>query len=333
MTLKDVGGQAAIGILQQTLAGDSPVGLAAAAESLAELGEVTAIPRLVELTQHDDPGVRASASAALGRLAQAQDDEVIQALITALKDSIPGVRQVAAQALGRVGSPLAVAPLIAALRRRDEFRLVRRAATWSLGKLGPDPLAVEALSEALTDKDGEVRQLAAQGLGQIGHAKVISLLRPLAEDWHDTGRGTVAMAVIKAIQEIEARNAELRPPTPEAPIEYGEASLTARKQRLGLAPAAPEPAPAALESAPAAAAEPSRVETPAPATPPAPEADDGAAEPAIVTLEPVAATAPKRPSTRKAAPKRETAPAPRKRKSPAVESPAPVEGLELNDEA
>jgi len=333
MTLKDVGGQAAIGILQQTLAGDSPVGLAAAAESLAELGEVTAIPRLVELTQHDDPGVRASASAALGRLAQAQDDEVIQALITALKDSIPGVRQVAAQALGRVGSPLAVAPLIAALRRRDEFRLVRRAATWSLGKLGPDPLAVEALSEALTDKDGEVRQLAAQGLGQIGHAKVISLLRPLAEDWHDTGRGTVAMAVIKAIQEIEARNAELRPPTPEAPIEHGEASLTARKQRLGLAPAAPEPAPAALESAPAAAAEPSRVETPAPATPPAPEADDGAAEPAIVTLEPVAATAPKRPSTRKAAPKRETAPAPRKRKSPAVESPAPVEGLELNDEA
>jgi len=341
MTLKDVGGQAAIGILQQTLAGDSPVGLAAAAESLAELGEVTAIPRLVELTQHDDPGVRASACAALGRLAQAQDEEVVQALITALKDSIPGVRQVVAQALGRVGSPLAVAPLIAALRRRDEFRLVRRAATWSLGKLGPDPLAVEALSEALTDKDGEVRQLAAQGLGQIGHAKVISLLRPLAEDWHDTGRGTVAMAVIKAIQEIEARNAELRPPTPEAPIEHGEASLTERKQRLGLTPPAPEPAPAALEPAPAAAAEPGRVEPPAPAALPTPEADVGAAapsvtaaEPAIIAPEPVvmpAAAAPKRASTRKAAPKRETAP--RKRKAPDAEPPAPAEGLELNDEA
>mgnify|MGYP003377374890 CR=1 FL=1 len=291
---------------------------------MAELGEVTAIPRLIELTQHDDPGVRASASAALGRLARAQDAEVIQALIAALKDPIPGVRQVVAQALGRVGSPLAVPPLIAALRRRDEFRLVRRAAAWSLSKLGPDPLAVEALSEALTDRDGEVRQLAAQGLGQIGHARVISLLRPLVEDWHDTGRGTVAMAVIKAIQEIEARNAELRPPTPEAPIEHGEESLSERKQRLGLAPATPEPAPAA-------AAEPSRVETPAPATPPTPEADDGAAEPAIVTTEPVAATAPKRPSTRKAAPKRERAP--RKRKAPDAEPPAPAEGLELNDEA
>jgi HEAT repeat protein len=326
MTLKDMGGQAAIGILQQTLAGDSPVGLAAAAESLAELGEVTAIPRLVELTQHDDPGVRASACAALGRLAQAQDEEVVQALMTALKDAIPGVRQVAAQALGRVGSPLAVAPLIAALRRRDEFRLVRRAATWSLGKLGPDPLAVEALSEALTDKDGEVRQLAAEGLGQIGHAKVISLLRPLAEDWHDTGRGTVAMAVIKAIQEIEARHAELQPPTPEVPIEHGEASLMERKQRLGLAPVAP-----------AAAAESGGVETPAPAALPTPQTDDEAAEPAIVTTQPVfvsppaAAAAPKRSSTRKAAPKRETAP--RKRKAPAAEPSTPAEGLELNDEA
>ncbi len=109
------------------------------------------------MTQHNDPGVRASACAALGRLVQPQDAEVIQALTTALKDSIPGVRQVVAQALGRVGSPLAVASLITALRRRDEFRLVRRAATWTLVKLGLDPLALEALSEALSDKDGEVR--------------------------------------------------------------------------------------------------------------------------------------------------------------------------------
>ncbi|MGB4802795.1 MAG: HEAT repeat domain-containing protein, partial [Anaerolineae bacterium] len=249
MTLKDVGGQVAIGILQQTLAGESPVGLASAAEALAELGEVTAVPRLVELTRHDDPGVRASACAALGRLAQAQDADVIQALIATLKDAIPGVRQLAAQALGRVGAPLAVTPLIAALRRRDEFRLVRRSATWSLGQLGPDPLAVEALSEALTDKDGEVRLLAAQGLGQIGHAKVVNLLRPLVEDWHDTGRGTVAMAVIKAIQEIEARNAALQPPTPEVPIEHGEESLAERKRRLGLMPAEAAPVPP-VEAAP-----------------------------------------------------------------------------------
>ena len=101
---------------------------------------------------------------------------------------------------------------------------------------------MEALSEALTDKDGEVRLLAAQGLGQIGHAKVVNLLRPLVEDWHDTGRGTVAMAVIKAIQEIEARNAALQPPTPEVPIEHGEESLVERKRRLGLIPAEAAPA-------------------------------------------------------------------------------------------
>ncbi len=120
---------------------------------------------------------------------------------------------------------------------------------------------------------------------------MINFLRPLAEDWHDIGRGTVAMAVIKTIQEIEARNAELRPPTPEAPIEHGEESLTERKQRLGLAPAAPEPAPAA-------AAESFQVETPAPATLPTPEADASAAaimaaaEPAAMAPESVAVPPP-----------------------------------------
>ena len=334
MTLKDVGGQVAIGILQQTLAGESPVGLASAAEALAELGEVTAVPRLVELTRHDDPGVRASACAALGRLAQAQDADVIQALIATLKDAIPGVRQLAAQALGRVGAPLAVTPLIAALRRRDEFRLVRRSATWSLGQLGPDPLAVEALSEALTDKDGEVRLLAAQGLGQIGHAKVVNLLRPLAEDWHDTGRGTVAMAVIKAIQEIEARNAALQPPTPEVPIEHGEESLVERKRRLGLMPAEAAPVPPA-EAAPVPPAEAAPVPPAeaAPVPPPPPPAAEEA-PPAPAAEQPAQTdAAPKRPSRRKAEPKRAAPHAPRKKKSPADEPVMPAEGLELNDEA
>ena len=336
MTLKDVGGQVAIGILQQTLAGESPVGLASAAEALAELGEVTAVPRLVELTRHDDPGVRASACAALGRLAQAQDADVIQALIATLKDAIPGVRQLAAQALGRVGAPLAVTPLIAALRRRDEFRLVRRSATWSLGQLGPDPLAVEALSEALTDKDGEVRLLAAQGLGQIGHAKVVNLLRPLVEDWHDTGRGTVAMAVIKAIQEIEARNAALQPPTPEVPIEHGEESLVERKRRLGLMPAEAAPAPPAEAEPVPPPAEAAPVPPPAEAAPvpppPPPAAEE--APPAPAAEQPAQTdAAPKRPSRRKAEPKRAAPHAPRKKKAPADEPVMPAEGLELNDEA
>ena len=329
MTLKDVGGQAAIGILQQTLAGENPVGLASAAETLAEMGEVTAMPRLVELIQHEDPGVRASACAALGRLAKAQDTEVVQALIAALKDTIPGVRQVIALALGRIGSPLAVAPLIACLRRRDEFRLVRRAAAWSLSKLGPDPLAVEALSEALTDKDGEVRVLAAQGLGQIGHAKVINLLRPLTEDWQETGHGTVALAVIKAIQEIEARNADLQPPTPAVSMGHGEESLSERKQRLGLAPAAPEPAvPAAGETVAAApAVTPPLAEAPAVS---AAEPAVSAAEPAVSAPEPVVAPTPA-PTPKRTSP-RKSAPAPRKRKAPAAEPPAATEGLKLNDE-
>jgi HEAT repeat protein len=226
-----------------------------AAESLAELGERTSLPRLVELLQHDDPGVRVSAAAAVGRLATPEDSEAVQGLVAAMDDLIPGVRQVAAQALGRVGSPAAAAPLAARLRRKDEYLLVRRAAAWSLGKLGPDATAIEALTMALTDRDGQVRQIAAQGLGNIGHADVIAALRPLTQDTSDTGRGTVAAAAIQAIEEIEARRAALQPPTPEVPIDHGETSLDERKRRLGLAAPEPEPVPAA-ESAPTASTEP-----------------------------------------------------------------------------
>lgn len=245
LTIQDIGGQAAISILQQTLASEDPLGVSMAAESLADLGERSSLPRLVELLQHDDPGVRVSAAAAVGRLATPEDGEAVQALVVAMDDLIPGVRQVAAQALGRVGSPAAAAPLAARLRRKDEYLLVRRAAAWSLGKLGPDAVAIEALTMALTDRDGQVRQIAAQGLGTIGHAEVIAALRPLTQDTSDTGRGTVAAAAIQAIEDIEARRAALQPPTPEVPVDHGETSLDERKRRLGLAAPEPEPEPAA----------------------------------------------------------------------------------------
>ncbi|QLQ08890.1 MAG: HEAT repeat domain-containing protein [Anaerolineae bacterium] len=116
-------------------------------------------------------------------------------------------------------------------------------AAWSLGKLGPDAGAIAALTMALTDRDDQVRQIAAQGLGNIGHADVIAALRPLTQDTSDTGRGTVAAAAIQAIEEIEARRAALQPPTPAVPIDHGEASLDERKRRLGLAVPEAEPAP------------------------------------------------------------------------------------------
>lgn len=257
LTIQDIGGQAAISILQQTLASADPLGIATAAESLADLGERTSLPRLVELMQHEDPGVRVSAVAAVGRLATPQDGEAVQGLIAALGDLIPGVRQVAVLALGRIGAPTAAAPLAGCLQRHDEYLLVRRAAAWSLGKLGPDAGAIAALTMALTDRDDQVRQIAAQGLGNIGHADVIAALRPLTQDTSDTGRGTVAAAAIQAIEEIEARRAALQPPTPDVPIDHGEASLDERKRRLGLAVPEAEPAPplpAAGEAAPPTAA-------------------------------------------------------------------------------
>jgi HEAT repeat protein len=123
-----------------------------------------ALPRLNELTAHDDPAmradaitlvgvlgtageaddvldhltdpsaeVRASAARALGRLGAA---EARDALITALDDRVPGVRAAAAHALGQIGGRRAAERLLA-LARSGPFEPAREAAT-SLATIDPE---------------------------------------------------------------------------------------------------------------------------------------------------------------------------------------------------
>ncbi|QLQ07028.1 MAG: HEAT repeat domain-containing protein [Anaerolineae bacterium] len=126
MTIQDIGGQAAISILQQTLASATRSVLRPRPNHWPTWANAPPCPAWSAM-QYEDPGVRASAVAAVGRLATPQDGEAVQGLIAALGDLIPGVRQVAALALGRIGAPTAAAPLAGCLQRHDEYLLVRRA--------------------------------------------------------------------------------------------------------------------------------------------------------------------------------------------------------------
>jgi HEAT repeat protein len=94
----------------------------------------------------------------------------VEPLIAALKDGDQGVRRSATEALVKIGGP-AVEPLIAASIDQD----VRKYAARALGRIG-DPRAVEPLSAALEDQNGDVRIAAAEALGHIGAPAVEPLM-------------------------------------------------------------------------------------------------------------------------------------------------------------
>lgn len=108
--------------------------------------------------------VRWNAVDALLRLG---DVSAVPALIEALKDS--DVRRRAIDALGKIGSVSAVPALIEVLK--DNHWSIQRNATHALGKIGTP--AVPALIEALKDSDPYVRGYAAEALGEIGDATTL----------------------------------------------------------------------------------------------------------------------------------------------------------------
>jgi HEAT repeat protein len=77
------------------------------------------------------------------------------------------VRYAAAEALVKIGAP-AMEPLIAALKDKDSKDSdVRQAAAEALGEI-KDPRAVEPLIAALKDEVSNVREAAAQALDHLG---------------------------------------------------------------------------------------------------------------------------------------------------------------------
>ena len=101
----------------------------------------------------------------------------------------PRIRERIVQVLGRIGYPLAVEPLIVALR--DEDWGVRDDATQTLSHIGV--AAIDPLLGALHDDDHDVRHRAAQALAHIGPPAVASLLVALQDADRDVRFRTAAV--------------------------------------------------------------------------------------------------------------------------------------------
>ncbi|MBD8870111.1 HEAT repeat domain-containing protein [Nocardioides donggukensis] len=93
------------------------------------------------------------------------DVSAVPLLLDALGDEAPGLRAAAAEALGRIGVPQAIPGLTAALDEPEE--LVRRSAAAALGDIG-DPRAAEGLDRALTEASRLTSRAIAAALLALG---------------------------------------------------------------------------------------------------------------------------------------------------------------------
>lgn len=200
-TLPDEYRDDSVHILTQALAAPDDEVRAMAVIGLAELGSgssATVVPALTGAIHDGCDQVRKRAVRSLGDLGPVALP-ALPHLIAALRDPTTSVRLEAMAALGRIGPSAEPAiPYLVSLLADEETR-VRTVAGATLKKIGPD--SVPFLVEAMTDPDAILRERAALLLGQLraaDDASIEALLEALSDYDED-----VRAAARKALELVE----------------------------------------------------------------------------------------------------------------------------------
>lgn len=167
-----------------------------AAAMLGQWEGETVAGELVPLLADPDTGVRLRAARALGVLG---DVKAVPALVEALGHSDDLIAGEAADALALIGEA-ALPALVDALSNQDSH--VRWHAAKSLSQMA-NPRAADALISALNDDDFGVRWFAAKGLAAMGSRAIVPLLRTLRTKEITPWLADGAIHVFKNIKEPE----------------------------------------------------------------------------------------------------------------------------------
>ena len=223
-----------------------------AANELIRFDADEVVPLLIEEADSGYIRVRFEAIHLLGRF---KDERAVPTLVASLKDRSPRVAAAAAWALGQIGSPTALAPLLKYVRdptvevrqyvlgalgachsyaaepalSDSAFRVVRRAlratkpkwriaALQSLRAYGYRDAAEEVIRMSL-DPSNEVRYVAVQALGHIGHAPP-----------HRPARDAIYEALVVALDADELQS--IRSKAVQALAEVGDERAVPHLQRL-----------------------------------------------------------------------------------------------------
>jgi HEAT repeat protein len=161
----------------QTLQTDpSPVRRAYAANALGEFFVTPGIAACATAVLSDsDPGVRAAAATALGRL----NDDGSGALGHAMGDSNPAVTLAALESSARINSFASIQSIAGLAGNPSAF--VRRRAMEVLDALGASDTVLIVALTAARDPDAGTRAAACHALGTFGNSAVVSVLQTLSQ--------------------------------------------------------------------------------------------------------------------------------------------------------
>ncbi|NJL57210.1 hypothetical protein HC928_20275, partial [bacterium] len=162
-----------------------------ATQRLGELDAKGAISLLLRSLEDPIPGVRWQAAKLLGESLELESelDRVVSGLLKILENPYSGVRWKAAESLGSLGSEKAIPGLLKLLS--DQYSDVREAGANSVRELLSKAVLSancrgkiygELREAALNDPFSNVRERAAEALGELGVSEAISDLRHLLTD-------------------------------------------------------------------------------------------------------------------------------------------------------
>jgi hypothetical protein len=123
----------AVGPLRQAVRSGPPDMRKVAAQALAEIGDPSALPDLMQAATDPDRGVQMSAIDAIGMLGDPAAEGLLLTIAGTASD--PNVRYTAAAALGKTGTPNAI-PALQALADKEANENVRAAMRAAISKLG-----------------------------------------------------------------------------------------------------------------------------------------------------------------------------------------------------
>jgi len=205
-TLPDEYRDDSVSILTQALAAPDDEVRAMAVIGLGELGAGSppiVVPALTGAIHDGCEQVRRRAVRSLGDLGRASLP-ALPHLIAALRDPITCVRLEAMSALGRIGPDAEPAvPYLVCLLADEETR-VRTVAGATLKKIGPS--CIPFLVEAMTDPDAILRERAALLLGQLkatDDASIEALLEALSD--YDEDVRAAARKSLEIIETVPAK--------------------------------------------------------------------------------------------------------------------------------
>jgi HEAT repeat protein len=174
-----IGDPSAIPFLKSLLGTDDPFVRREVVLALGKMGDATLLPTLSSILQTDtEAQVRAAAAQSLPNL---RDTSAVAVLMHALQDSATAVRHSALAGLNRLWSGTSETAALAALHHKDET--TRYIAVQILSKRRV-VAALEDLSIALADSSVWVRLEAARALGRLNDLRAVPSLEKMLKRYN-----------------------------------------------------------------------------------------------------------------------------------------------------